>query len=278
MKPIYKQIEDYLNYCQNVRLMTESSIRCKTTVLKNFAIITECDDLRRLTNETINKYIEAQASNGVSPHTINDYITKVVAMVRYYKEMGMNVPLKIPLVPKLKEIQTRRVYYDKAQIEEVLEHTDDISGLMIRIAFDTGMRINELTNLKISDFNERKVCFIGKGRIWHESYISQKTYEYLQEYIKNYNVKTYLWEEPNQNKPISSVAVTNRMRKPFFECGHTDFHPHALRHSFATDLQKQGATVEEIQHMIGHSSASITERYLHGFEGMKMKELFDKYH
>ena len=63
---------------------------------------------------------------------------------------------------------------------------------------------------------------------------------------------------------------------PFLRAGFEGFYPHALRHSFATNLQMKGATVSEIKEMIGHSSVATTERYLHGFDG-RLKELFDRY-
>lgn len=276
-RKLEEQIDEYIAYCRDVRMMTHGSIKVKKAALLRFARMTQCNDIRKLNNEHINEWIKTEIRQGVAPQSINDYICKIVAMVRYYREMGMVIPLKIMLIPKLKENRKKRTYYSKEQIEEVLKTADDISALMIRIAFDTGMRLHELTTLKISDFNDRKVGFMGKGRIWHESYISEKTYTELKKYLSEYAVGPYLWQEPNSNVPLSDYTVSKKLAEPFLACGYEDFHPHALRHSFATDLQVQGASIEEIQHMIGHSSATTTENYLHGFDDDKMKSLFNKY-
>ena len=66
------------------------------------------------------------------------------------------------------------------------------------------------------------------------------------------------------------------MTLAFLNAGFEGFYPHVLRHSFATNLQRRGASVAEIKEMMGHSSIATTERYLHEFEG-RMEELFEKY-
>lgn len=66
------------------------------------------------------------------------------------------------------------------------------------------------------------------------------------------------------------------MREAFTEAGFDDFYPHALRHSFATDIQNKGAELLEMQMMLGHSNAQTTERYLHGLDG-RQQALFSKY-
>ena len=77
-------------------------------------------------------------------------------------------------------------------------------------------------------------------------------------------------------EPPTVNTVRQRLCSAFEWVGFEGFYPHALRHSFATNLQSKGASVEEIKEMMGHSSIATTERYLHGFEG-RMEELFDKY-
>lgn len=66
------------------------------------------------------------------------------------------------------------------------------------------------------------------------------------------------------------------MRAAFKRCGFDDFYPHALRHSFGTDIQRKGADIMVIKEMMGHSNVATTERYIHGFEG-QLQLLFDTY-
>ena len=122
---------------------------------------------------------------------------------------------------------------------------------------------------------------MGKGRKPREVYISEATLDKVREYVGRYGVNGWLWcvcgECVSGNgEPVTVNTVRVWMRRAFKAAGFDDFYPHALRHSFATDLQLKGATVAEIKEMIGHSSIATTERYLHGFDG-RMLELWEKY-
>ncbi|MBR2795894.1 tyrosine-type recombinase/integrase [Candidatus Saccharibacteria bacterium] len=281
MKTIEKQVGDYLAYCEKVRRMTEATLSAKRNVLERFVRVTGLQDVRGLTNETFNKWASEEVTRGVAPSSVNIYNSVVVAMVRYYQGIGMRVPLNLTLVGKLKEGRTQRKFYTAEEIAVVVANADEVTGLMIRVLFETGMRIAELVKLRVSDIDGRCVRFIGKGRKPREVYLRPETLSLLERYVKWSGVWNYLWAYSEyglalNGEPPAVHTVRLRLRKAFDNAGFDGFYPHALRHSFATDLQLRGASVAEIKEMIGHSSVATTERYLHGFEG-RLKELFDKY-
>lgn len=185
------------------------------------------------------------------------------------------MPIKLPLIHKLKEGPARRRYYTRDQINKVLKYADEMGGLMIRICFDAGLRITELTNLRLNNFCGRRITFVGKGFKARESYISKPTEKLLRKYIDKYDITDWLWLNEHGNH-MGKDMVRIHMREPFVEAGLTDFYPHSLRHSFATDLQEKGASLMEIQAMVGHADAATTQRYLHGLDG-HLQSLFYKY-
>ena len=276
MREIKKQVLVYLDYCEKVRMMTSATMNNKRNVLQRFINTTSLDSLQYLTNEVFNKWVTTLVNNKTSPSSINTYNAVIMAMVRYYREMGLKIPLKISLINKLKEGDARRKYFSINEIERAISYANPETELMIRIMFETGMRIAELTRLKLSDFNGRRIQFIGKGRKPQEVYIKTHTLCELREYINNNNLSNgYLFATLN-GEPPTTTTIRKKLKKPFRQAGFDDFYPHALRHSFATNLQLKGASVEEIKEMIGHESIATTERYLHGFEG-HLEELFNKY-
>ena len=281
MKTIERQVEEYLVYCERVWRMTEATMVVKRNVLTRFVRVTRLDDLGKLTNDVFNKWVEHETGRGASARSVNTYNSVVLAMVRYYRGVGVVIPLNIPLIGKLKEGRLRRNFYTSEEIERVVACADFETGLQIKMMFETGMRIAELTRLRVSDFEGRRIRFIGKGRKPREVYITDETLRWLNEYIQRYGVKDYLWGAYGgvltlNGEPPTVNTVRQHLKRPFIAAGLTDFYPHSLRHSFATDLQLRGASVAEIREMIGHESVSTTERYLHGFEG-RLEELFDKY-
>lgn len=288
MNKIERQVGGYLAYCENVRGMTEATLRQKRNVLGRFVRVTRVRDLGRLDNVVFNRWVKSVVGGGVSARSVNAYNAVVLAMVRYYRGVGVVIPLNIALIGKLKEGRLRRRFYTREEVARVLERADEETGLMIRVLFETGMRIAELVWLRVGDFTERglgslgrKIEFIGKGRRPREVYLRVETVVLLTEYVRKYDIRGYLWSVMDgvktlNGEPPTVNTVRERLKREFVRAGFEDFYPHALRHSFATNLQVNGASVGEIKEMIGHSSVATTERYLHGFEG-RLMELFDKY-
>ncbi len=272
---IYYQMEDYLHYCRFTRGMSDMTIKSKHHTYLHFIIDSECEDMRQLTNQGYDSWVEKQVKAKVSNRTINTRTAHIKAWVRYCREMGMKIPIKLPLIKKRHEGKVTRVHYTKEEIDRVLAHADEMTGLLIRICFDAGLRISELTNLRLDNFKGQKIHFVGKGNKDRESYVTLDTYERLIDYVSKNSITDALW--PGRfGGTCSTDTLRIKMREAFTEAGFDDFYPHALRHSFATDIQNKGAELLEMQMMLGHSNAQTTERYLHGLDG-RQQALFSKY-
>ena len=278
LKSIDKQIDEYLNYCENVRRMSEQTLHGKRWICREFLKTIKIDNLSELSNKHINEWIAEQTARGCSGRTINSRLVNLVAMLRYFQDMGISFPkLKLRLIIKCKEQPPRRVYYTREQIEQVLRYADHLEWLLIKLCFDCGLRISELRNLRLMNLNGRMVTFIGKGSKARESYMSKEAKTRLDDWIQRNRINDFIWvRTPGKNEPMSVEDIRYLMRKPFYQAGFKNFYPHALRHSFATDIQKHGASLMETKEMLGHARIETTERYVHGLEG-HLEYFFDKY-
>lgn len=278
IRQIDKQIDEYLNYCENVRRMSKQTLHSKRWICREFLKTIKINSLSELSNKHINEWIEEQTARGCSGRTINGRLVNLVAMLRYFQDMGMSFPkLKLRLIIKCKEQPPRRVYYTREQIEQVLRYADHLEWLLIKLCFDCGLRISELRNLRLMNLNGRMVTFIGKGSKARESYMSKEAKSRLDDWIQRNRISDFIWvRTPGKNEPMSVEDIRYLMRKPFYQAGFKNFYPHALRHSFATDIQKHGASLMETKEMLGHARIETTERYVHGLEG-HLEYFFDKY-
>ena len=252
-------------------------MHAKECALRYLIIESECKDLQELTNESFDKFVQAELARGVSTRTINGRTAHIVAMVRYYREMDLSIPLRLPLVFKLKELPPRRVCYTKEQVNRVLRRCNsEISWLLIKLAFDTGMRISEITNLTVEEINGRRIHFIGKGTKEREVYMTQECADRLKMYCQHRGIEEgRIWLN-DWGYPTSSDTLRRIMKDAFKRCGYDNFYPHALRHSFGSDIQRRGADVMEIKEMMGHSNVATTQRYVHSLDGQLMS-LFNAY-
>lgn len=276
-KPIYKQVNSYLDFCANVRQMSRMTMHAKECALRYLIIESGCTDLQELTNDMFDKFVKAELDRGVSTRTVNGRTAHIVAMIRYFREMDLMIPLRLPLVFKLKEMPPRRVCYTKEQVNRVLKKCNsDLAWCLIKLAFDTGMRISEITNLSVEQIFGRRIHFIGKGTKEREVYMTSECMERLKEYRIKHGIESgRIWLN-DWGYPMSSDTLRRVMKDAFKKCGYDNFYPHALRHSFGSDIQRQGADVMEIKEMMGHSNVATTQRYLHSLDG-QLATLFNTY-
>ena len=276
MKPIDKTISDYMDYCEFNRRMSPQTIRMKKWVIKSFVAHSELTRLQDVTAAMVNDWAADQARRNISPRTINTRIRHIAAMLRYFIDMKLDMPnLHMRMVTYQQEGQTiRRSFYTREQIANVLDHCDMQQWLFIKICFDTGLRISELREMRLRHISGRMVVFPGKGGRRREVYMSQEARDRLNKWVRSRGVTDRLWRTPS-GAAMSVSEIRHLMRQPFHAAGFYDFHPHALRHSFATDIQKNGATLLEAQQMLGHSSPVVTQRYLHALDG-QLEACFDR--
>ena len=276
LKPVYRQISEYLDWCVNVRRMSEQTMHDKRWVVMRLMEDIRINDITELSNKQLNQWMAEMTARGCCGRTVNNRIVVVIAMIRWFQDMGYFFPnLQLRMIVKCKEKPPRRVYYTRQQIEQVLRYADHEQWLLIKLCFDCGLRISELTNLRIENLNGRMVTFVGKGSKAHESYMGEETYERLQDWIAREHIADYLWPKPN-GEHLSVDEIRHLMRQPFYAAGYTNFYPHALRHSFATDVVNNGAPLEIAKEMLGHSQLQTTERYVHSLEG-HLESYFEEY-
>ena len=280
MTKFENQLGEYLEYCEKVRKMSPQTIRGKKWVCKSLLESVKISKIEELSNKHVNEWVMEQTARGCSGRTVNTRLTFLVAMVHYFQDMGVVMPkLKLRFIVKLKEEPPRRVCYTKEQLSQVLRYADRFEWLLIKVCFDCGLRISELRNLRLMNLDGRRVSFLGKGSKSREAYIGEDTRKKLDDWIQRERVTDYLWvvdDKLSGKRQLSVDDIRHRMRKPFYKAGYKDFHPHALRHSFATDVVSSGAPLAIAKEMLGHSNIATTERYVHTFEG-HLKEYFDQY-
>ena len=156
----------------------------------------------------------------------------------------------------------------KDEIKKLIDIFDTLkSRLMVSLIYACGLRVSELTNLKIDHLEfEEKVGYVkqGKGKKDRIFNIPEFLMDELKEHSEKQknNSKIYLFTGPkgklterNLQKIVSLGAKKAGIKKKV--------HPHTLRHSFATHLLEDGTDIRFIQTLLGHSNLSTTEIYAH---------------
>jgi site-specific recombinase XerD len=138
---------------------------------------------------------------------------------------------------------------------------------IITLFLNCGMRLSELTQIKISDIKNDAIRIIGKGNKERTIYLNHACLKAIQGYLplRPESDSPYLFLS-QQKKPISNRAVQHLVKKHLSNCGlNTDeISVHKLRHTAATLMFKYGkADIRSVQEILGHENVSTTQIYTH---------------
>ena len=140
---------------------------------------------------------------------------------------------------------------------------------IVEVLYSCGLRVSELTALKISDlfFGEGYIRIVGKGdkqRLVPISSIARDKIQLYMEYRTPASRSEATVFLNNRGKPLTRVMVFNVIKQAAMLAGiDKQISPHTLRHSFATHLLEGGANIRQVQELLGHESILTTEVYTH---------------
>lgn len=284
----------FLEFEKRYSLNTILSYRTDLTQFYLFFNITddksEQDVIKNINYKDIKEWIYSLSENKISNKSIN---RKISTLKKYYKfllreEIISVSPLTKILSPKQNKKLTKFVNQD--QIDKLLDdelfsnsknqHTDKI---IISLLYGTGMRLSELINLKVNDIfiNERKLKVIGKRNKERFIPLHEGLIEEIKEYI-DYR-KTLMPENDflllNINGKKLYAKYVYRVVNKYLSIVTTidKKSPHVLRHTFATHILNNGAELNAVKELLGHSNLSATQIYTHNtFE--KIKNIYKQAH
>lgn len=237
----------------------------------------EQEDLLIINYPQIRSWIVQLSESGLSNRSIN---RKLSSLKAYYKFQLKNGSIENSPMAKHKALKTSRkvqVPFSEAEVVEVLNmiNQDDFEGIrdrfIIELFYSTGMRRTELINLKLRDLDLESGTIKVLGKRNKERYIpllssvinSAKAYKEARREVEQEQSNGFLLLTEKGFKLYESLVY--RIINSYFSkvSGKLKKSPHILRHSFATHLLNQGANLNAVKELLGHSSLAATQIYTH---------------
>lgn len=278
---IAEHIEMYLEFCRDIKRIKPGTIIRLRSDFNSFLKVEEIDSskpMSKLNNDDVDRWIAAQSRAGISGRSINCRVRNFKAMVKWLRGMNVKIPnLKVSLIIKQPEQPPRRNCFTWREVERALNYADERTWLMISLCYSCGLRLSEMLNLKVENITGRQLHFIGKCDIDGKVVMSKMIAKRLNAWLNTNRITTgYIFPGAAGNGHCSVCAARDHMKAAFKRAGIDGFYPHALRHSFASELLENGARIDVIQKMLRHVSIENTQRYAREIEDHTYYN-FDKY-
>ena len=248
-------IYSFINYLRINRGLSENTCKAYQEALHDFAKYINSEHRgttwSTVTKAHVDEYVVRMVADGAAAATIKQHVSALRTFYKTCKAMGQDVqnPARYVSTPKLGE-QLPKVIEREAIRDALASQTVSRQAkAAIAIIYETGIRLQELLDLKASDIDRdtNSIKIEGKGRKERTVYYGELTKQY-----------GGCWRGSQHTQREVRTMVYEAL-KPFSKA--EQLSPHALRHTYASTLLNNGMPMPVIQKLLGHKHVQTTEIY-----------------
>ena len=291
--PIIQPFIDYLKFEKRYSQHTIVSYQTDLTSFFDYVIVQYGETLlSQLSHIYIRSWLASLKDEGLTSKSINRKISTLKSFFKYQIKIGLLQQSPMTKVVAPKNEKRLPNFIKEKEVEDLLEKTEFANNwqgktdrLLIALFYNTGLRRSELIELKKNGINysNHSLKVLGKGNKERIIPVSPKLIGEIKNYCKEQkvefpNVESEILLLDEKGKPFSPRKVYDRIKKCLN--GATTIEkrsPHVLRHSFATHLMNNGADLNAVKELLGHSSLAATQVYTHNTIE-KLKNVYKKAH
>ncbi len=270
--------DSFLQYLQFEKRLSSHTILAYSGDLDQFFLyleqIYQIKSLPEINHTVIRSWIVEMMDKKISPRSVNRKITTLKTFYKYLLRQGIVTENPMLKIMSPKTSKRLPVFVEKDNMNELIDNIefgDDLEGirnkLIIELFYASGIRLSELINLKQQNVDlhacqikvlgkrnkERIIPFNNEIKNSIENYISQKP-SIPSEFLFQMKSGKKMYEKfvyRLVNEYLSMITTIDKTS------------PHVLRHTFATHMLNNGADLNAIKELLGHSSLAATQVYTH---------------
>lgn len=253
----------------------------------------------------LNRFVDTTAGRGLNKRTQNYHMIALRTFLKYLAKM--DVPSMAPEKIELGKEQQPEVHFlnmdellrlleaplrdAQGAVKQKLSIIDLRDKAIIELLFSTGLRVSEAANLRRDQINLKQDEFTvrGKGsklrvvfladeaKLWLKKYLDARKDASMHVFVSHDRARKSKTREEDDG-PLTSRSIERMIKRHAMHAGiMKKITPHTMRHSFATDLLRNGADIRSVQSLLGHSSITTTQIYTHVTD-KGLREAHKKFH
>jgi len=287
MKQFLKKFLDYLSLQKNCSSNTVRGYRRDILQFINFLKKKKINSFKSISYKDLLSYLGYLRNYGYSETTIG---RKVASLKSFFKFLSARKIIKsnpVALLSSPKKPDRLPNFLTVEEVEKILNIPSEKNWQSLRdkaileLLYSTGIRVGELTSLKIGDvdFFQELIKVTGKGKkeriVPIGSYALKALIEYIERKPNKKEKNVFL---NKYGKPLTERSVERIIDKYSKKAGiGKKITPHTFRHTFATHMLDRGADLRTVQELLGHERITTTQIYTH-LTVEKLKEFYNKAH
>jgi len=253
-KLLDKKRISFLEYLEEIRGYSDLTIKSYDESLREalcFIEITQEEDKILFNLMPYRIYI-----SHLNAKTISKKLSAVRGFSTFLNENSLSVVLKADDSVKVAKTLPKPISHK--HIIEAIATADLQEKLVVVMLYTLGLRISELSSLKLQDISVEWIRVLGKGNKQRDVPLIDTTKLLIDEYLTSFSANKFLFEKNSEK--LSENSLRYKVNKVFKNVS-LKVSPHQLRHSYATSLLNGGAPIVDVSELLGHSSMATTQIY-----------------
>lgn len=260
-------LKNYLEYIADVLNYAPSTVRNYRFFLELYVDYLGDTDIQELELMDVDNYFALRKRKGFKSTTLNWERCIIRSFFMYVdRYRGYRLKFDYSMIRRIKAEKPRMRFATMDKVKLMMDNLPNAQDkLIIATMFFTGMRIGEIVDFTLEDFNDTEIIIRGKGGKKRVIPLHDDLSSALDEHIRTNRIRTGpIFRHQIASRKRNGKFTVSGLRKRFQrQLGPLYMNPHSLRHGSATALLRGGMNLRELQTFLGHEHVSSTEVYTH---------------